>query len=270
MSFLIQTLQDKDLAPNVPILETVQDEVSWSWGPYPAGFAPPAFFEAGSVVSANNQRPAAWPGGAFAPISLCTPYLPKPIDSDTRFLAKPSYALPETVYWKTNSELQAEMDTYADGVHKNKMVDPVNPNRRAQVMNQYNYLIKEAGMYKKAADEAKAQVARAEGDQAGVYMDEYKQDMAQAEARINEARQLMATFNINPMNGQQIAQANQGSVFASEGETASKYAYGVAPPFAAPYTFGAPTAYDQRRQQTGYGANALEGMVVGDPGYVAP
>lgn len=254
MSFLRPILQEKDYVVGVPILPRVDDEPYWVDGPYPPGFDPPAFFHIGPIVSANNQRPEAPPGCAKGAIALVIDGLPMPIDSDTRFIASMSSKLAEVKTWKTNSTLQAEFDTYADGVRKNQMIDASAPSRRQEAEDEVKSLYKRAAALRRAAEFDNRQFQRR---YAGIPPDERPPPAQQqlenqerdreVENLLKQAAQVQRQYQLvgAPIDAL-IAAGPQ--IAAPEGEGVNNYQYGNAQVQGAPVRLAGPTAADKANQ----------------------
>lgn len=250
MSRLVTPTYDRDYAEGVMLMSQDSDPVPFTDGPFPPGFAPPVFFEAGAVVSASNQRPAGWPGNAKI-VPLVTDHLPPAVQDEYRFLARLSPALPESKYWKTNSRLQAEQDTYADGVPKNQLVDEGTPQAKQQALADANAYKARAKAY---LDTAKQYRGRANALQRGELKEvpeakrrdihqQLTQEIANLEREaktMNElAQTIVTTYDLNPFTLKPYRNVNNQMVYSPEGETAS-FKYGNARPFAPTYRFAGP------------------------------
>lgn len=265
MSFYRQVLQDKDYAIGVPILPRQDDESQyWVDGVYPPGFDPPPFLRIGPIVSANNQRPEGYPSCAQGAVALVVDGLPRPIDSDTRFIAALSSKLAETQHWKTNSLLQSEFDVYSDGVRKNVMRDVAAPSMRQEMEAQVRALRQRAYEYRNASQfNVNHRPGPVPAEELARYKIEREKDSQQLE---KEADQLERQYQLvgASIDAKTAAGPQLG---APEGQAARNYQYGNAQTGNVPVALAGPSAIDKQGQTSfnqAPGAQYYAGLIRSD------
>lgn len=131
-------------------------EVTWVMGNYPPGYDPSAFFRIGPIVSANNQRPEGTPQTVTEAIYLHCNGLNGPVKDDVRFQYIEDGKIAEPIFWKTNTETNAEMITYTDGLKRDINAGQLPSLRDEKILIYFNELDR-ANVYKKTGQLFRAQ-----------------------------------------------------------------------------------------------------------------